>query len=184
MDVAVPVGHIVLFGRPRLGMLDRVPDEIAGDPVFLLPGLAYPRRGMVRSSSVNGFPGRFPQGIVDAAVATLKGRGDALGHAGRDVPAGTRASISLAVSLLAAVRVEAVDQPLELLEIRSPVQTEHVCALAAPLPPEIVIGEVVSPVRLGVVRLCLPGVLDGGESTWQPRRGCQIIGAKCAQANW
>ena len=116
MDVPVLIGHPVLFGRPRLGVLLGVPQQVAGMAV-LLPA-AFPDTGSGHRLQV-GHPlaPSLPQRLTDARVAALQGGGNTLCRARRHVPSGDAILYQLGGQLLACVRVKPVDQALELLVV-------------------------------------------------------------------
>lgn len=159
VDVSVGPGHAVLLGRPRLGVLEGVPDHVAGDPILHPAALAAPRRHQPLDVR-----GRLPQRRPDSLVAALDGFRHALGHAGGHVPAGHAILDQPRRQALAGQRMKALKQSLELLEVGLVKQAEHLGALAAHFAEQSGAVEVVAPDGLAVVAAGRPGVLDFGET--------------------
>ena len=90
---------------------------------------------------------------MNAIVPPLQGDGHALGHAGRDIPRRQPTGDQLGRELLPGMGVEAVNQSLELLEVRRPFQAQPLGTLAAPLAAQLGAVEVIAAVGLAVIVL-------------------------------
>jgi len=141
-------------------MFHRVPDQVASHTVLLLAALAHPRRRQ-RLDVGHRLPHCFPERSLNAGIAAFQGHGDALGAVQVHVPGRDAMFDQLGRELLAGVRIEAVDEALELLVVRGTGQAEGGGALAAPLAAEVVGLEVIAAVGLRVVGLGGLGVCDG-----------------------
>jgi hypothetical protein len=148
-------------------MLDAEKDEAAGHAVGILAALSDPRHGVLLNV-FHRLNARFPQRIPDAGIAALQGRGDALGHAGEKFPSRHPVLHQQRRQLLARMRVEAVQQPGELLKCRRAGQAQPGGILAAPLAAQLRAVEVIAAICLAEILGRLASVGDGHHSQHRP----------------
>ena len=122
-------------------------------PVTRSASLPPLRTRVVASCSTSAMASsrRLPERFADAAIAALQRRGHALGQAGGEIPARQPVLDQHGGQLLAGVRIEAMQQPPELLELRRAGQAQQLRRLAAPFAVQVVVLEVVSAVGLAEV---------------------------------